>query len=524
VLDYLISVKDQILAAIQNIRAELSIAPREPKITRIFKKEEALYIECEDRADKSVIIGTGGWVVGKLAQEFDVKNITIESRLDNIKNTRRLIESMRKLSHAEIDYETRSFLLSLIKGHVPTPITALVLGEELHWVCGFLERNGCFPVLLHSGHVDERVKDAYENTTYIKTDVPSTPYNNRIMKMTDIAIRIARERAINLVFGAFEKSMTIRENIILINPERFFNISAWTQHAYEKKKYRAKIYNLSNENKIYLIKKMLEDVYAGFIEPNEAANNIYLHWPGQHFDITFDSMVIGAFDRMYKRRNALKHAAKIAPEIHNALCAFINNSPFNTNLSALVAWSGGIDSTACIFLSKEMGFKTHAATVCLDHIKLEPMERWCMNHDVPHIVLETPKGIEKITKSAKDGKLHPCGRCHKLIENTIIEYANCNGYDVAIFGDMLSSGAQSITKQNGIYIINLPAALALTKHDLELYAEKMADDVFGCSLLDSVYEKNRRFRKVSIQRVLRELRAQVIDKKYALCVIKDIMK
>jgi len=74
----------RLLDEIRDIRESIDATERHPVITRIREEGDTLYIECEDRADKSIVIGTGGWVVGKLASRLGYARITVSSRLDAI--------------------------------------------------------------------------------------------------------------------------------------------------------------------------------------------------------------------------------------------------------------------------------------------------------------------------------------------------------------------------------------------------------------------------------------------------------
>ena len=85
--------KYEVLAHVRAIREEIGASSREPEITRIWEAKDVLHIECEDRADKSIVIGTGGCVVGKLSQALGGKTVTVSSRVDTIRDTRRQIHS-----------------------------------------------------------------------------------------------------------------------------------------------------------------------------------------------------------------------------------------------------------------------------------------------------------------------------------------------------------------------------------------------------------------------------------------------
>jgi predicted PP-loop superfamily ATPase len=81
-------------------------------------------------------------------------------------------------------------------------------------------------------------------------------------------------------------------------------------------------------------------------------------------------------------------------------------------------------------------------------------------------------------------------------------------------------------KDGNILRINLPALLSLKKGDVKKIAGKLGvgkKGGYGCPLIGEVHKKHPHMRCFSIQRVLRETRAGVLEPGEALNQIKGIM-
>ena len=206
---------------------------------------------------------------------------------------------------------------------------------------------------------------------------------------------------------------------------------------------------------------------------------------------------------------------------------------------AIVALSGGVDSSFSLILAKKLGFNPLAITIDPGTIILPKqfknnIENLCKELEVEHKYINI--NYEEIVKDALEGKFHPCGRCSKLIEDTLFNYASNNDVDVVIFGDMLSTGSQCITKYNTkdkngiskeIVRLNLPATLSVGKEEIkntvqEYNIERIKG--FGCPLLYEVHKNYPHMKKFSIQRILRETRAGVLEPGEALDLIWSFYK
>lgn len=198
---------------------------------------------------------------------------------------------------------------------------------------------------------------------------------------------------------------------------------------------------------------------------------------------------------------------------------------------AVVALSGGVDSSFSLILGKFLGFNPIAisidpGTIILPNQFKKNIKKLTNELNVKHEYIKVD--YEDIIKGSLNGQFHPCGRCSKLIEKTVYDYCEKNNINIVIFGDMLSTGSQSITKQReNLYRLNLPGTLALKKQEIKKVTEKFEleeFDVFGCPLLHEVHKKYPYMKKFSIQRILRETRTSALEAGESLNLIWSFYK
>ena len=227
--------------------------------------------------------------------------------------------------------------------------------------------------------------------------------------------------------------------------------------------------------------------------------------------------------------------------------------------TAIVALSGGTDSSFSLILAKKLGFNPIAITVDPGTIVLPNQFRHNIDKlveelDVPHEYIEVD--YSELVQESFTGRFHPCGRCSKVIEETVYRYALDNDIPIVIFGDMLATGSQCITEQfltigediesgedslkidetdkieptdvdkeieiNKIIRLNLPASLSVSKLEnksLTVHYNLNKFKGFGCPLLYEVHKKFPHMKKYSIQRILRETRSGVLEPGEALDLI-----
>ena len=207
---------------------------------------------------------------------------------------------------------------------------------------------------------------------------------------------------------------------------------------------------------------------------------------------------------------------------------YLKNNEFNEskNTEAVVALSGGVDSSFSLILAKRLGFNPIAITVDPGSIILPNQYKINIKTlteklDVNHEYLTA--NYEEVIKESLDGKLHPCGRCSKNTEEIAKKYAKDNEIPIIIFGDMLATGTQCINKQDdSLYRLNLPASLSTGKQEIKSLIRNYnlrEFKGFGCPLLYEVHKKHPHLKKYSIQRILRETRSQALEPGEALDLI-----
>ena len=192
---------------------------------------------------------------------------------------------------------------------------------------------------------------------------------------------------------------------------------------------------------------------------------------------------------------------------------------------AIVALSGGVDSSFSLIIAKLMGFNPLAVTVDPGNIVLPSyfknnVENLSRSLNVPHEYIEAD--MNPVVEEALAGRIHPCGRCSQTIETVLSEYTKKLKIPFLIFGDFLATGSQSIVHMDGFWRINLPAMLSATKGEtksLASYFNIKSRGGYGCPLINEVHKKYPHMRRFSIQRILRETRAGILEPGQALDLI-----
>ncbi|MDO5849156.1 MAG: 7-cyano-7-deazaguanine synthase [Methanobrevibacter sp.] len=198
---------------------------------------------------------------------------------------------------------------------------------------------------------------------------------------------------------------------------------------------------------------------------------------------------------------------------------------------AVVALSGGVDSSFSLILAKKLGFNPISITVNPGTIILPNQFKKNINNlvkqlNVPHHYIKTD--YSDVIKESLSGNIHPCGRCSKNTEREVNKFAIENKIPIVIFGDMLSTGTQCLTKQEGnITRLNLPASLAAGKQEIKTITREynvQEFEGFGCPLLYETHKKYPYHKKYSIQRILRETRSAALEPGEALDLIWSFYK
>ena len=206
-----------------------------------------------------------------------------------------------------------------------------------------------------------------------------------------------------------------------------------------------------------------------------------------------------------------------------------NESDDKFNFTSVVALSGGVDSSASLVIAKMLGFNPIAVTVNPGDIILpryfrDSAENLTRKLGVRHHYLDVD--MQEVIDGSLDGRFHPCGKCSKTIEESILDFTRENSIPFLIYGDLLSTGASSFQWEGEVLRINLPALLSLKKGDIKNIALKWGvkkRNGYGCPLIGEVHKKQPHMRRFSIQRVLRETRAGVLEPGEALDQITGIL-
>ena len=201
------------------------------------------------------------------------------------------------------------------------------------------------------------------------------------------------------------------------------------------------------------------------------------------------------------------------------------------NVEAVVALSGGVDSSFSLILAKKLGFNPIAVTVDPGTIILpkqfkDNIKLLTETLDIKHEYI--PADYSEVVEESFTGKLHPCGRCSKNTSGLVKEYAKNKEIPLIVFGDMLATGSQCINLQDeSLYRLNLPASLSVGKQEIKSLIRNY--DLkefkgFGCPLLYEVHRKFPYTKKFSIQRILRETRSGALEPGEALDLIWSFYK
>ena len=212
---------------------------------------------------------------------------------------------------------------------------------------------------------------------------------------------------------------------------------------------------------------------------------------------------------------------------------FFNENTFeeSKNVEAVVALSGGVDSSFSLILAKKLGFNPIAVTadpgtIILPNQFKQNIKLITESLDIPHEYIEVD--YSEVIDNSFTGNVHPCGRCSKNTSEVVKEYAKSREIPIIIFGDMLATGSQCINLQeDSLYRLNLPASLSVGKQEIKSLIRNYDLKTFkgfGCPLLYEVHKKFPHMKKFSIQRILRETRSGAREPGEALDLIWSFYK
>ena len=243
-------------------------------------------------------------------------------------------------------------------------------------------------------------------------------------------------------------------------------------------------------------------------------------------------------DNLDLNLTGLENLRKVIDNKLENIYSFNFENYFNENIfdespdtEAVVALSGGVDSSFSLILAKKLGFNPVAVTVDPGTIILpnqfkKNIQTLIESLDVEHEYISSD--YSDVIRESFTGKLHPCGRCSKNTGELVKRYAKDKEIPIIIFGDMLATGSQCINLQeDSLYRLNLPASLSVGKQEIKSLIKNYDLKTFkgfGCPLLYEVHRKFPYMKKFSIQRILRETRSGALEPGEALDLIWSFYK
>lgn len=242
---------------------------------------------------------------------------------------------------------------------------------------------------------------------------------------------------------------------------------------------------------------------------------------------TIDDEYMEVFENIYELLTLKAQRAYDNTIVANYIKENINRKPVD-GADVVVALSGGVDSSFSVLLAKAVGFNIHPMTVDPGTIVLPKqfhrnIDNLTSKIGVKHEYLKTD--MSEIINDALSGKIHPCGRCSSHIEDVITKKVEELNISCMIYGDLLSTGSQSVVKKDSLMRINLPALFRMEKTEIKNviidYDVKKIKG-YGCPLIVEVHKNHPQYRSFSIQRVLRETRAGILEPGEALDLIRTI--
>ncbi len=469
-------------------------------IYKLLEIQNKLYIIGEDRVDKSAIIGSG-YVVGELNKELDFDKIVVLSRL-NLKLRRVILSrNWELLSGIDDDYVgLKNSLQKLIEIEKEFPLKSI------------LKKDNDFKINLSVKIKPHRFQGI---DFYLCKELGIKPeFNNN--------------KDSEIIFGDFNKA--IKLDPIRINSRFLFQLSRYRSKKICKK---TSMNNTSPSNNEFI----LHENYYGLVDPTQAQRKLFEEnsiskknlWGNIYPDL---DKIINEFriKESYKRLKQINEDSegqkKFIKKVLTTLLEIVRKNPDlgkfegdfkDFEVSPLVAYSGGVDSTATLMILKEL---TNPIAITIG--KKDNTKKF---DGVKHIEIEKDQEWFSIKESISDHKSHPCGRCSDYVEDRIYNFAKENDLSIIVFGDMISTGSHSVYMEDKILKVNLPAFISLDKsQNYRITGRTLKSDLdFGCDLLNELHNQNPDLKKLSVRRVLRELRARVIDPKISKALIKDIL-
>jgi predicted PP-loop superfamily ATPase len=216
-------------------------------------------------------------------------------------------------------------------------------------------------------------------------------------------------------------------------------------------------------------------------------------------------------------------------EIVESLESLLNKIPCaKKEITMAVALSGGRDSLASAVILKDLfniqAFTVYPSDMILPRHVRDSIDESVRILDINHEYI--PADFTGIIEKSLDGRIHPCGHCHRTTTHIILKECSARKIPAVTFGELLPTGSQSLRMAENTLIVNLPAFLALSKRDTTEIASKIkkyTSFTLGCPLLKAVHRRYPSMRYATAKRILREVRAGILEPGEALTYLKSIM-
>ena len=201
------------------------------------------------------------------------------------------------------------------------------------------------------------------------------------------------------------------------------------------------------------------------------------------------------------------------------------------DINVIIAYSGGVDSTASLIFAKYLGANVIPITIYPGPfiIPKETKEKIIKFTEMNKLNVKFVKpnmDFKDIVSDSMNGRYSPCKKCHSRIVQTVYEEAKREDVKIIFFGDLLPTGSHSLRIIDKMLRVNFPAFLALSKNDTivisKLHGLKIDKLRYGCPLFRVIAKRNKHIKLAAYQRILRETRAGVLEPSQGLKLIKSV--
>jgi predicted PP-loop superfamily ATPase len=198
------------------------------------------------------------------------------------------------------------------------------------------------------------------------------------------------------------------------------------------------------------------------------------------------------------------------------------------HITVAVALSGGRDSLATAVLLNNL-FRVEGFTVYPSDMILPPHIRDAIDETAAALTIDhtyLPADFSDIITKSLDGRIHPCGHCHRTTSDVILQQCSARSIPAVAFGELLPTGSQSLRMVTNVLLVNLPAFLALTKRDTTVTASAVREYssfTVGCPLLKAVHNLYPHMKLATAKRIFREVRAGVLEPGEASKYLKSLL-